>query len=67
MSIVDAITDVFEAIGNWIVTYMPQISSLFYTSENGLTLLGTLAVIGLGISVFFLLMGIIQRFLKFQG
>lgn len=67
MSIVDAITDVFEAIGNWIVTYMPQISSLFYTAENGLTLLGTLAVVGLGISVFFLLMGIIQRFLKFQG
>lgn len=67
MAIIDAITGVFAAIGDWIVEYMPSISSLFYTAESGLTLLGTLAVVGLGISVFFLLMGIIQRFLKFQG
>lgn len=67
MGIVSAVTDVFAEIGNWIVEYMPSIEALFYTAETGLTLLGTLAVVGLGISVFFLLMGIIQRFLKFQG
>lgn len=56
---------VFTQIGGWITTNLPTFFTLFYS--EGLTLLGTLAVAGLGISVVFLLIGIIQRFLKFQG
>lgn len=64
--ILAAIFAVFTAVGDWITTTLPTFFTLFY-AENGLTLLGVLAVAGLGISVIFLLIGIIQRFLKFQG
>lgn len=62
-SILSAILAVFTEIGEWITTTIPKFYTLFYS--NGLTLLGTLAVCGLGIGVIFLLIGIIQRFLKF--
>lgn len=65
--ILTAILAVFTAIGEWITTTLPSFFALFYVAETGLTLLGVLAVAGLGISVVFLLIGIIQRFLKFQG
>lgn len=64
--ILAAILAVFTQVGTWITTTLPTFFSLFY-ADSGLTLLGTLAVAGLGISVVFLLIGIIQRFLKFQG
>lgn len=67
MNLLTAIFAVFTAIGEWITTSLPTFFTLFYVAESGLTLLGTLAVVGLGISVVFLLMGIIQRFLKFRG
>jgi hypothetical protein len=65
-AVVTAITGVFTAIGNWIVTTIPNVVEIFYT-DGALTFLGTLAVIGLGISVFFLLMGLVQNFLHFRG
>lgn len=65
--ILTAILAVFTAIGTWITETLPSFFALFYVAETGLTLLGVLAVAGLGISVIFLLIGIIQRFLKFQG
>lgn len=64
--ILAAILAVFSSIGTWITTSIPTFFTLFY-AENGLTLLGTLAVCGLGISIVFLMIGIIQRFLKFRG
>lgn len=64
--ILAAILAVFAQVGTWITTTLPTFFTLFY-AEGALTLLGTLAVAGLGISVIFLLIGIIQRFLKFQG
>lgn len=67
MSIVSSITGVFKAIADWIVEMLPSITAVFYNAETGLTFLGTLSVIGLGISVFFLLMGLIQNFLHLRG
>lgn len=64
--ILAAILAVFSSIGTWITTSIPTFFTLFY-AESGLTLLGTLAVCGLGISIVFLMIGIIQRFLKFRG
>ena len=64
--ILAAILAVFTAIGGWITETLPTFFALFY-AEGALTLLGVLAVAGLGMSVIFLLIGIIQRFLKFQG
>ena len=66
-SIITAVTEVFTSLGNWIIETLPNITSVFYNSTTGLTFLGTLAVCGLAISVFFLLMGLIQNFLHFRG
>lgn len=67
MNVISAITGVFTEIGEWIVTTIPNIVEVFYNTESGLTFLGILAVVALGISVFFLLMGLIQNFLHFRG
>ena len=66
-SVTSLIFAVFTSIGEWIVGAFPQITSLFYSAETGLTFMGVLAVCGLGFSVIFLLMGVIQRFLHFRG
>lgn len=66
MAILEAILAVFTAVGEWITTTIPNFFALFY-AENNLTMLGVLAVAGLAISVVFLLIGIIQKFMKFRG
>ena len=65
-SIITAITAVFTAIGDWIVSAVEQLQPMFWSGE-GLTFLGVLAVCGLAFSVVFLIIGIIQRFLHFRG
>ena len=68
MTVVTAITGVFTEIANWISTTIPSITEVFYDAEAGsLTFLGVLAVVALGISIFFLLMGLVQNFLHFRG
>lgn len=67
-----AITEVFTSIGTWIVSSVESMTALFWTAgasgETGsLTLLGVLAVAGLGISVILMIVGIIQNFLHFRG
>lgn len=72
MGILTAILAVFTSVGEWIVTTIPKMLALFWTPGEGagagsLTLLGVLAVAGLSISVVFLLIGFIQKFLHFRG
>ena len=67
MSVVAQITGVFTEIAGWISKTLPSIVEVFYNAETGLTFLGTLTVVGLAISVFFLLMGLIQNFLHLRG
>lgn len=68
MPVVTAITGVFTAIANWISETIPSITEIFFSAESGsLTFLGVLAVVALGISIFFLLMGLVQNFLHFRG
>ena len=67
-STVGAITAVFTAIAQWIVSCLNDMTALFYNADTStLTFLGILAVCGLAFSVVFLIMGIIQRFLHFRG
>lgn len=66
-TIVSEVTGVFSSLAQWIAKTLPSITEIFYNAESGLTFLGTLAVCGLAISVFFLLMGLIQNFLHFRG
>lgn len=67
-SMVSQITDVFEGLGVWIADNFGNVMLVFYdTSTSQLTLLGILAVAALAVSVFFLLMSIVQNFLHFRG
>lgn len=67
MQIIESILQLFTELSEWLVTTIPSLMSLFYVTETGLTFLGALAVAGLGISVVFLLIGVIQNFLHFRG
>lgn len=73
MDVLTQVFAVFTKFAEWIKTAIPTLISMFYTapaSDSGtgsLTFLGILAVCGLAMSVTFLLIGLIQRFLHFAG
>ena len=72
MSLITAITGVFGGVGNWIVTFLQSLIPLFWTEGSGdkagsLTFFGILAVIGLAISVFFLLMRVVENFIHLRS
>ena len=63
---IEAITSVWSDIMEWIVTSLGSVQSVFYT-ESGLTCLGTLSVISVAIGIAFLVIGVIQSFLRLRG
>lgn len=65
-TVISAITAVFTAVMGWLQTAITSVVAVFWTGE-GLTFLGVLALIALGISIFFLLVGLIQNFLHLRG
>lgn len=67
MDVFTAISKVFDGVITWIISAINQAIPLFYVAEKGLTFLGVLSVTGLSISVFFLLIGLIQNFLHLRG
>lgn len=71
MGILEAIFAVFTDVGDWIISALTSLMSIFWTAgadgAGQLTFLGVLAVAGLAFSVIFLIIGIIQRFLHFRG
>lgn len=67
MTVLESVTSVFTEMAEWVSTTLPTLSSIFYDAETGLTFIGTLSVAGLALSVFFLLMGVIQNFLHFRS
>lgn len=67
MNIVTQILQVFNQMGEWMVSSMKSFMGLFYEAETGLTIFGTLAVVALGISVVLLVFRLIQNFLHLRG
>ena len=67
MDVFTAISKVFDGVITWIISAINQAIPLFYVAEKGLTFLGVLSVVALAISVFFLLIGLIQNFLHLRG
>lgn len=65
-SVISAITAVFTAVMEWIITAITAVVAVFWTGE-ALTFMGVLAVVGLAISIFFLLLGLIQNFLHLRS
>lgn len=66
-SVITAITSVFTAVMDWLMTAITTVIGVFYVADTGLTFLGVLAVIALAISIFFLLVGLITNFLQLRG
>lgn len=67
MGILTDIISVFEAMFTAIIGWLVDVVDLFWTSADGLTFFGVLSVIALAISVFFLLIHVVQNFLHFRG
>lgn len=57
---------VFTGIGGWLVTELGNVTTLFYQADSGLTVLGVLAVSGVGIAVVFCLINWIKSLLQFR-
>ena len=71
-AIISAMTAVFDAVFTWVKSAITSVIEVFYTTGSGdaggqLTFLGVLALIALAISIFFLLVGLIQNFLHLRG
>lgn len=63
---IGSITTVWTEVMTWITTSLGSVQDVFY-AENNLTFLGTLAVIGVSIGIGFLIIGVVQNFLKLRG
>lgn len=65
-TLIGGITDVWSAIMEWIVGSLGSVQSVFY-AEGSLTFLGVLACISVAIGVAFLVIGVIQNFLRLRS
>ena len=63
---IGAITETWTAVMTWITTALSSVQTVFY-AENQLTFLGVLAVISVAIGIAFLVIGVVQNFLKLRG
>lgn len=65
-NVLTAVLAVFTAIADWFTGILPTVMEMFF-ADGALTFLGVLAVAGLGVSIIFLLIGVISNFLHFRG
>lgn len=65
-SVVASIFAVFTEILNWFTTTLGSVGDIFYTAETGLTFIGTLSVIGLGIGVVLLVVNMLKSLIRFK-
>lgn len=63
---IETITTVWSEVMLWITTSLGSVQTVFY-DKGSLTFLGTLAVIGVSIGIAFLIIGVVQNFLKLRG
>lgn len=63
---IGSITTTWTEVMNWVVESLGSVQTVFY-DEGALTFLGTLAVIGVSIGIAFLVIGVVQNFLKLRG
>lgn len=63
---IGSITEVWTQIMTWITTSLASVQTVFYV-DNNLTFMGVLAVISVAIGVAFLIIGVVQNFLKLRS
>jgi hypothetical protein len=66
-TILGAILAVFNEGADWLVGALTTLMGVFYNAETGLTVMGVLGVSSLAIAVIFLVLGVIQNFLRFRA
>lgn len=69
MQLLTVILNVFSEVGLWIIDMLTSMEGLFWTVTDGavqLTYVGILSICGLAFSVVFLIIGVLQRFLRFK-
>lgn len=66
-TILGAILGVFNEVATWLVSALNTLMGVFYNAETGLTVMGVLGVSSLAIAVIFLVLGVIQNFLRFRS
>lgn len=68
---IGAITEVWTEVLSVLTTMLGSVQNIFYTAgsngEGELTFLGILAVITVAISICFLVISVVENFLKFRG
>lgn len=67
MTVIESMITILRSISGWFVDAFEEISGLFYNTETGLTFVGTLAVIGLGIGLILLVINTIRRWIGNRG
>lgn len=60
------LTTIWDDLTTWLTGAVGDVTSMFYSAETGFTLVGTLAIVGLGISVGFLLVNVVKGFLRLR-
>lgn len=65
-SVVTAVTEVFSAIGTWLVGAISSMEVVFW-AEGALTFIGTLSVIGLSIAVILMVLAMIRSYLQLRA
>lgn len=63
---ISAITTIWSDVMDWIVDALGSVQTVFYNGTT-LTFMGTLAVIGVAIAIAFLLIGVVQNFLRLRS
>lgn len=66
-TIIEAFVTVWTAIMGFLVDLFPQIMTLFYVPETGLTFVGVMAVIMAGIALILLVFNLIRSFFAMRG
>lgn len=61
---VESVLDVLGKSSDFIVESVPKFSTLFYSSETGITLIGVMTLIGLGVGVGLLFLMLMQKFFR---
>lgn len=64
MAVITAIMEVFTSILNWFGDAFTTVTGLFYQAETGLTFVGVVACLTLGVALFTLVAGWIRGLIR---